>query len=100
MDVGTPLSIEHYLCSPRGGAVGLEPSPERFTSPHFARATDTESPIPGLWLTGQDFVALGVPNCMFAGIITALRLLNWRERISFIARSVFIVARSSFVGTW
>ena len=29
-DVSTPLTIEHYLNEPRGGAVGLDTCPERF----------------------------------------------------------------------
>jgi len=31
IDVSTPLSIEHYLRMPGGGAVGLEPTPERYS---------------------------------------------------------------------
>jgi all-trans-retinol 13,14-reductase len=32
-DISTPLSVEHYLPSSSGSAVGLDVTPERFTDP-------------------------------------------------------------------
>lgn len=51
-DVSTPLSIEHYLKVPRGGAVGLEPTPERYAGdPKLLEQLDivTVQRLPGVW---------------------------------------------------
>jgi hypothetical protein len=87
-DVSTPLTIEGYLRSPSGGAVGLDHSPARFTDPKVLRLLDPESPVRGLWLTGQDTLLCGQPLAQVAGIVTALRLLGPVRAGAFIAQSI------------
>jgi phytoene dehydrogenase-like protein len=79
VDVSTPLSIEHYLATVEGSAVGLDQTPERFADWEVVRRLDARTPIQGLWLTGQDVVTCGQPIVQAAGLITALRILGfWR----------------------
>ncbi len=76
-DVSTPLSIEHYLKSPQGGAVGLDVIPERFINPEVRELLDPVTKIPGLYLTGQDTILCGVTLCQLAGVITAFRITGF-----------------------
>jgi hypothetical protein len=63
VDISTPLSIQHYLRAVRGGAVGLDVSPERFCNRGLRDDLDPISKIPGLALTGQDVSLCGVTLC-------------------------------------
>jgi len=74
VDVCSPLTIEHYLKTPSGGAGGLDMVPRRFTDLDIQEALETRSRIPGLWLTGQDTLLLGIPLVQLSGMITAFRI--------------------------
>lgn len=74
VDVSTPLTIEHFLPSGRGSAIGLDVTPERFVDADVIRRLDMRSTIGGLWLTGQDVLMCGQPLAQLSGIITALRV--------------------------
>ncbi len=87
VDVSTPLSIEHYLGAVEGGAVGLDQTPRRFTDWEVVRHLDARTPIPGLWLTGQDTVTCGQPIVQGAGLITALRILGLAKSVRFLTRA-------------
>ena len=89
VDVSTPLTIEHYLKTPSGGAGGLDQTPFRFTDVEIQDLLDTRSKIPGLWLTGQDSLLLGIPLVQLAGIVTALRNLGFLRSVRFILQNVF-----------
>ena len=78
IDCSTPLSIEHYLRVPKGGAVGLG-QPGRYDAnkhPELLEALDMVTPIPGLYMTGQDTLLCGVVLAQAAGIITAFRVMG------------------------
>jgi len=88
-DVSTPLSIEHYLKVPRGGAVGLEPTPERYAGdPALLRQLDVETPIPSLWMTGQDTLICGVVLAQAAGVITAFRMMGFFNMCKLMLRNL------------
>lgn len=74
IDVSTPLSIQHYLATERGGAVGIDVTPKRFTDSSVRRQLDCVTDIAGLYMTGQDTLICGVTLCQLAGVITALRM--------------------------
>jgi hypothetical protein len=66
-------------CNPRawgGCSLGLEPSGYR-----FVEATDwtkPETPIKGLWLTGQDAFSAGFSGAMLSARVTYARITgNW-----------------------
>jgi len=94
VDVSTPLSIEHYLSSDKGGAVGIDQSPERFTNWRVADWLDVRTPIEGLWLTGQDTVTCGQPIVQAAGLISAFRIVGLVQSLRYLARTLPPIVRS------
>jgi all-trans-retinol 13,14-reductase len=93
VDVGTPLSIQHYLGTDEGAAVGLDQSPQRFTGWDVMRHLDSRTAISGLWLTGQDTVTCGQPIAQGAGLLTALRILGFAGSIRYLARTLTPIVR-------
>ena len=71
-EVATPLSIEHYTSHSQGCFYGLPLIPQRFT----AGLTTPETPIPGLFLTGQDAGFPGIVGATMAGWTSACRILG------------------------
>src|SRR5271166_3002698 len=66
-EVSTPLSTVAFTGSVQGGVYGLEPSPRRFLSNSLRART----PLPGLYLTGQDVASAGGTGAMMGGVIAA-----------------------------
>ena len=71
-ELSTPLTTRHFMNYERGEAYGLAATPERFSS----RSLTPHTSIPGLYLTGQDVVSLGVAGALFGGVITASAVLG------------------------
>lgn len=69
-EISTPLTTQHFAGYARGELYGLDHSPQRLRQ-GFLKPT---TPIPGLYLTGQDIVTCGVAGAMFAGALTAASL--------------------------
>ncbi len=72
VEVGTPLTIEHFTSHEGGCFYGLPLTPERF-------AADLASPqalIDGLYLTGQDAGMPGIVGSALAGMSTACKILG------------------------
>ncbi len=63
-ELSTPVTMEHFQRGPRGTFYGMPARPGRL----FAPWTHTQSPIPGLYLTGQDVMSLGVAGAMMGGV--------------------------------
>lgn len=66
-ELSTPLSTVAFIGAPQGAVYGLETSPRRFLSDSLRPAT----PIPGLFLTGQDVVSPGITGAMMGGLLAA-----------------------------
>ncbi len=66
-EISTPLSTVAFTGSVQGGVYGLEASPRRFLSDSLRVRT----PVPGLFLTGQDVASAGVTGAMMGGVIAA-----------------------------
>ncbi len=71
-EISTPLTTAHFAGYGRGELYGLDHTPDRFRKGFLQPAT----PIPGLYLTGQDIVSCGVAGAMFAGVLTATTVLG------------------------
>jgi len=71
-EVATPLTIEHYTSHSQGCFYGLPLTPQRLT----AGLTTPETPIPGLFLTGQDAGFPGIVGATMAGWTSACRILG------------------------
>lgn len=66
-ELSTPLTTSSFIGSQQGAIYGLEVSSRRFLSDSLRAKT----PIPGLFLTGQDVVTPGVPGAMIGGVLAA-----------------------------
>ncbi len=69
-ELSTPLTTSAYIGSQHGASYGLEVSPRRFMSDCLRPKT----PIPGLFLAGQDVVTPGVSGAMMGGVLAAAAL--------------------------
>ena len=74
MEVGTSITLQHYLGTQKGEAYGLDPTPDRFTLyPELRPRTN----IKGLYLSGQDICTLGFTGAMMGGVLAAHAVLGY-----------------------
>jgi all-trans-retinol 13,14-reductase len=71
-EISTPLTTEHFAGYERGELYGIDHTPQRFRQGFLKPAT----PIPGLYLTGQDIATCGVAGAMLGGVLTATTLMR------------------------
>jgi all-trans-retinol 13,14-reductase len=64
---GTPLATAKFTAHEKGGFYGLETTPRRIMSD----ALRPRTPVPGLYLTGQDVLTPGIAGSLFSGMLTA-----------------------------
>lgn len=75
IDVGSPLSNRYYFGSPRGEVYGADHDVRRF-DPLTQIELRPETPISGLYLTGQDILTCGFSGAMHSGLLTASVILQ------------------------
>ena len=66
-ELSTPLTTAHFTHAREGAAYGLEVTPRRLLSP----ALQPKTPIPGLYLAGQDAVSPGTTPSLMGGLLAA-----------------------------
>ncbi len=71
-ELSTPLSTRHFANYERGEIYGLDHTPGRFALDWLRPHT----PLPGLFLTGQDVVTDGLGGALMAGVLTASAVLR------------------------
>ncbi|EDM75802.1 Phytoene dehydrogenase and related protein [Plesiocystis pacifica SIR-1] len=71
-ELSTPLSTRHFTDYQHGEIYGLNHDPGRFEG-RFLRP---RSPIPQLYLTGQDVITCGIGAALFSGYLTASSILD------------------------
>ncbi|MGP8164048.1 MAG: phytoene desaturase family protein [Steroidobacteraceae bacterium] len=69
-EVSTPLTSVAFTGAVHGGVYGIEASPRRF----FSDSLRARTPVPGLFLTGQDISSAGITGAMMGGVIAAAAL--------------------------
>uniref|UniRef100_A0A6U5ML35 Uncharacterized protein n=1 Tax=Calcidiscus leptoporus TaxID=127549 RepID=A0A6U5ML35_9EUKA len=88
-DISTPLTIENYLRSGYGTAIGLDVTPARFVEPEEVEQLDMKyARLPGLWLAGQDALMCGQVCAAAGGMLCALRMLGPLRWLQFAVRAV------------
>ncbi len=97
IDLSTPLSIKYFLNKPSGGAVGLELNPERFYDTATEDLLDMETPVKGLWLTGEDPLLCGQPLAQLSGLLTTFRIVGLSGSLRFVM-GVVRLALSDLLG--
>jgi phytoene dehydrogenase-like protein len=71
-ELSTPLSTRHFANYESGEAYGLAAVPERFRCEWLRPAT----PVPGLYLTGQDVTTMGVTGALFGAALCVSAILR------------------------
>jgi all-trans-retinol 13,14-reductase len=70
-ELGTPLTNNHFMAAHEGEVYGASHTTQRYTV--WQDALKPSTPIPGLYLTGQDIFCDGVGAALISGAITAFR---------------------------
>ena len=66
-ELGTPLATAEFTGHEKGGFYGVETSPRRMLS----EALNARTPVPGLYLSGQDVMSPGIAGALSGGIFGA-----------------------------
>ena len=66
-EVGTPLATASFTGHDKGGFYGVETTPRRMLS----ESLNADTPVPGLYLTGQDVMAPGIAGALWGGMLGA-----------------------------
>lgn len=71
-ELSTPLSTKYFCQYQKGEIYGIDHTPARFEQ-RWLRA---HTPIKGLYLSGQDVVAVGIGSAAASGVLTASAILK------------------------
>jgi all-trans-retinol 13,14-reductase len=71
-ELGTPLTINHFLGKEKGAFMGIAQTPARYRQ-RWLRAP---SPFPGLYFTGQDIAGNGIGGAVIGGVCAASAVLG------------------------
>ena len=66
-ELGTPLATAEFTRHEKGGFYGVETSPRRMLS----EALNARTPVPGLFLSGQDVMSPGIAGALSGGMCGA-----------------------------
>jgi all-trans-retinol 13,14-reductase len=66
-ELGTPLATASFTRHEKGGFYGVETTPRRILS----EALNARTPVPGLFLTGQDIMTPGIAGALWGGMLGA-----------------------------
>jgi all-trans-retinol 13,14-reductase len=96
VDVSTPLTIEHYLRSDGGAAIGLDVTPARFVDGDELTELDMRHPrVRNFWRCGQDYLMAGQVLAAASGILCALRMRGVVAACRFGCRALLLL-----LGRW
>ena len=84
IDSATPLSVRHYIQQSEGEIYGLDHGVNRF-SPRAAVELRPQTPVKGLFLTGQDIVSAGYGGALMGGVFTGGAVLERNVMLDLLA---------------
>ncbi|XP_071497247.1 all-trans-retinol 13,14-reductase-like [Diadema antillarum] len=74
-EAGSPLTNKFYLAQNSGEMYGLDHNTERFSAETWTNLRP-DTPVPNLYLTGQDILTCGFAGAMYAGLLCSSKILN------------------------
>ncbi|XP_036445256.1 all-trans-retinol 13,14-reductase-like [Colossoma macropomum] len=75
MDVGTPITNQHYIAAPKGEIYGADHGTARFSA-EFCISVRPQTPIKNLYLTGQDVFSCGYAGALAGAMVCGSVILN------------------------
>lgn len=76
-ELSTPLTTRHFFNAPQGEALGAAFDLGRFGGANWM---GRKTRIKGLYMTGQDTLAMGFSPALASGVLTAGAVLGWRDK--------------------
>lgn len=76
-ELSTPLTTRHFFNAPQGEALGAAFNLERFGQANWL---GRKTRIKGLYMAGQDTLAMGFTPALTSGVLAAGAVLGWREK--------------------
>lgn len=76
-ELSTPLSTQHFFRAPQGEALGAGFDVNRFGATNWL---SRKTRIKGLYMAGQDTLAMGFTPALMSGVLAAGAVLGWRDK--------------------
>jgi phytoene dehydrogenase-like protein len=76
-ELSTPLSTQHFFRAPKGEALGAGFNTSRFGGANWL---SRKTRIKGLYMAGQDTLAMGFTPALMSGVLAAGAVLGWHDK--------------------
>jgi len=76
IQIGTPVTLAHFLGFYKGGSYGLAWTPKHFDESLLSKYFGIRCRVPGLYLTGESALFGGFGGAMGGGFLSALKILG------------------------